>query len=244
MTVQAQVQPSQTAKDSSVSKRADATPVVPSLPDSIYTVPGGLRIGLDISRFALLFFQPYRTDVTAVADIRLSKNLYAAIETGYNRTSHSDSNYTYKGNGVFATIGVDYNFLKKVGPQDKHMVYGGIRYGFSHNSYEVPSYNIHNDYWDNDTQGSYPKTNITAHWVELVFGMRVEALKNLFLGWSVRERIMVSNSASAEFPPLVIAGYGSGSKKSIFDVQYTVSYNIPLYRIKVRVPREQPKKKK
>jgi hypothetical protein len=218
-------------------------PLPVKVKDSIYTVPGGLRIGLDISRFASLFFQPYKTEITVQADVQLNKKLYAALETGFNRTSHSDTNYTYKGNGEFVTIGVDYDFLKKKEKGEKNMVYGGIRYGFAHNSYEVPSYIIRSDYWGTNIPGAYPKTSMTAHWVELVLGLRVEVLKNFFLGWGVREKIMISNSASKEFPPIVIPGFGSGTKNSQFDMTYTVSYFFPLYKVKIHVPQDKPKKK-
>lgn len=237
--------PGRTTVDTSARKTAQrppATTVPARLPDSVYTVPGGIRIGIDISRFALHFFQPYRTDVAVQADVRLNKKLYGAFELGYNRTSHSDTSYTYKGSGAYATIGVDYDFLKKKDPNEKNMVYGGIHYGFARNTYEVPAYNIHNEYWESETPGSFPKTNMTAHWIELTFGMRVEALPNFFLGWALREKIMISNNAVEGFDPIVIPGFGSGSKSSQFDMTYTVSYYIPLYKIKVRESRK-PKKK-
>ncbi|SDF05654.1 DUF6048 family protein [Chitinophaga filiformis] len=238
--------PTKKAVDTSgprTAQRPTAAPVPAKKPDSIYYVPGGLRLGIDISRFALHFFQPYRTDVAVQADVRLNKKLYGAFEVGYNRTSHSDSSYTYKGSGAYATVGIDYDFLKKKDPSDKNMVYGGIHYGFARNTYEVPAYNIHNKYWDSETPGSFPKTNMTAHWIELTFGMRVEALPNFFLGWAVREKIMVSNNAVEGFDPIIIPGFGSGSKSSQFDMTYTVSYYLPLYKLKIRESRE-PKKKK
>lgn len=224
-------------------KHTDKIPAPPKKLDTVYTVGGGVRIGLDISRLPLHFFQPYRTDITVQADARISKRWYAAIEAGYNRTSHSDTNYTYKGNGMYATIGADYDFLKKKDPKEKNMVFGGIRYGFAHNTYEVPTYNIHSSYWDSNQSGSYPQTTISAHWVELVLGMRVEVLPNFFLGWGLRQKIMISNSASDAFPAIVIPGYGSGTKKSQFDMNYSVAYYFPLYKITVRESRE-PKKKK
>ncbi|UPK69844.1 DUF6048 family protein [Chitinophaga filiformis] len=232
------------AVDSTGRKTVQRTAAIapPKKPDSVYYVPGGLRLGIDISRFALHFFQPYRTDVAVQADLRLNKKLYGAFEVGYNRTSHSDTNYTYKGNGVYATAGIDYDFLKKKDPADKNMVYGGIHYGFARNGYEAPAFNIHNQYWESETPGSFPKTNMTAHWIELTFGMRVEALPNFFLGWAVREKIMLSNNAIDGFDPIIIPGFGSGSKSSQFDMTYTVSYYLPLYKLKIRESRE-PKKK-
>jgi hypothetical protein len=217
-----------TAKDTARPK-----PVVIKKDTSFYKTSGGLRIGVDISRFALLYFQPYRTDVTIQADAQLNKNIYAALETGFNRTAHTDTAYSYKGSGAYVTLGVDYDFLKKREPSEKNMVYGGIRYGFARNTYEVPFYNIKNEYWGSNIQGFFPKTSITAHWIELVFGLRVEVLKNFFLGWGVREKILISSSADDATPPLVIPGFGNGKKKSQFDMTYTVSYYIPLYKVKL-----------
>jgi len=228
-----------TAKDTA--RTVVATKPAPAKKDtSFYKTSGGLRIGLDISRFAIMYFQPYRTDVTIQADAQLNKNIFAALETGFNRTSHSDSNYSYKGSGAFVTLGIDYDFLKKREPNEKNMVYGGIRYGFARNTYEVPFYTIKNDYWETTQGGSFPKTSITAHWIELVFGLRVEVLKNFFLGWGVREKILLSSSADDITPPLIIPGFGNGKKKSQFDMTYTVSYYIPLY--KVKLPYSQIKK--
>ncbi|SEK52490.1 hypothetical protein SAMN04488505_101363 [Chitinophaga rupis] len=219
---------------------------VPALPDSIYEVPGGIRIGIDISRFILKVFQPYRTDVSFAGDMRIKKDLYLAAELGFHSTSHSDSNYTYKGNGIFTTVGVDWNFLQKISNKERYMIYGGIRYGFAHLNYEAPSYTIYDSYWGDKLPGSFPKTSVNAHWVELILGLKAEVLKNFFLGWSIREKIKVSGpSKDLAFPPIVIPGFGSGTKGSQFDWQYTVSYCIPLGNIKVHVPRkaEPPKRR-
>ncbi|MBW8685590.1 DUF6048 family protein [Chitinophaga rhizophila] len=254
--VQAQVKPAKAAGDTSIKQisadtsasrtliRPTTAAPIPPEKDSIYVTGGGLRLGIDISRFVIHFFQPYRTDVAIQGDIRVSKKIYAAAEVGYNRTSHSDSNYSYKGNGVYALIGADYDFLKKKDPNEKNMVYLGMRYGFARNTYEAPFYSIRNNYWDSEQPGSFPKTNMTAHWIELTFGMRVEALPNFFLGWALREKIMLSKSSPEGFNPIVIPGYGSGSKNSQFDMTYTISYYLPLYKLRINETKRLNKKKK
>lgn len=230
-------------KADSTKKDKFGKPIPPKLPDSIYLSPAGIRIGLDVSRFAIWGFQPYRKDVTVQADIRVGQKTYAAIETGWNKTSHSDSSkYIYNGSGIYSTIGIDYDFMKKRETNEQNMLFAGIRYGFAHNTYEVPYYLMSSTIWDAEIEGSHPKTTINSHWVELVFGLRIEVMKNLFLSWGVREKIMISRGADEAFPPIVIPGFGSGSKSSQFDMTYTVSYMLPLYKVKVHVPREQPKK--
>lgn len=234
----AQVKPAAPKTDSVAKKPAEKAPA-PVLPDSIYYVPNGLRLGVDLSRAAVKAFQPYRTDVSVSADYRLKKNLYAAAEAGWHTTSHSDSNYTYKGNGAFVTIGVDNNFLKKQDTKERFLLYGGIRYGFAHLNYEAPGYTIYDSYWGDRIQGSFPKTSINAHWMELLLGIKAEVLKNLFLGWNIREKIMISGpDKNGVFPPIVIPGFGSGTKSSQFDWQYTISYSIPLGDLKVRMRRK------
>jgi Domain of unknown function (DUF6048) len=217
--------------------------IVPHI-DSSWYIPGGVRIGLDLSRIVSAIYYPYRKEVTVVADARINANMYAAFEAGFTSTPFSDTSYTYKGSGVFATLGIDYNFLKRQFPSEKNMFYGGIRYGFSHFSYQVPSYNIKNTYWGDHLTGSIPKTNANAHWIELVVGLKAEVLKNFFMGWNIRERILINNVKTDEITPLVIPGFGNGSKRSVFDVQYTVSYVIPFYRLKEHAPKVDTKAKK
>lgn len=213
--------------------------------DSLQDVPAGLRLGIDISRFVVKYFQPYRTDIVITADARIKPDLYLAIETGFNSTSHSDTNYTYKGRGEFITLGVDKNFLKRNNPFEKHMFYGGVRYGFAHMSYEIPEYRNYSSYWGAGETSSFPKTTANVHWVELLLGFKAEILENFFLGWSIHDRIMINDVAGRAFPPLVIPGYGTGNKKNQFDMQYTISYVIPLYKIAVpKFPKKKVEKKK
>ncbi|RFS22651.1 hypothetical protein DVR12_12710 [Chitinophaga silvatica] len=216
--------------------------------DSIYYIPGGVRIGLDLSRIVTAIYYPYRKEVTIVADARINDNWYAAFEGGFASTPHSDTNYTYKGTGYFATVGVDYNFLKPQYPTEKNIFYVGMRYGFSHFNYSVPSYLIKDSYWGQNITGSIPSTNANAHWIELVVGLKAEVLKNFFLGWNLRERFLLNTVKTPDFTPLVIPGFGNGAKRAVFDVQYTVSYLIPFYRIKQQKklveikPKKVPKK--
>lgn len=214
------------------------------LKDSSWYIPGGLRIGVDLSRIVSAIYYPYRKEVTIVADARINSNLYAAFEGGYANTPYSDSTYTYKGNGMFVTLGVDYNFLKRQYPTEKNIFYGGIRYGFSHFNYSVPTYSINSPYWGDHLSGSVPKTNVNAHWVELLVGLKAEVLKNFFMGWNIRERILINSVKTDEIAPLVIPGFGSGSKRAVFDVQYTISYVIPFYRLKEHAPKVEVKQKK
>lgn len=206
------------AKADTSRKPLTDTAKIALLKDSSWYIPGFVRIGVDLSRIPSAMYYPYRKEVTVVADARINSNLYVAFEGGYANTPYSDTNYTYKGNGMFVTLGVDYNFLKRQYVTEKNIFYAGFRYGFSHFNYSVPTYSIKNTYWGDNLKGSIPQTAVNAHWVELLVGLKVEVLKNLFMGWNIRERILVNNVKTDEMTPLIIPGFGSGSKLSLIHI--------------------------
>ena len=78
----------------SVHKTATDTVHIKPPKDSTWYVPGGVRIGLDLSRIVTAIYYPYRKEITVVADARINSNWYAAFEAGYGSTPYSDTNYT------------------------------------------------------------------------------------------------------------------------------------------------------
>src|SRR5688500_18383419 len=70
------------------------------------SVPGCVRVVVDLSRFALKFFHPYRTDFTVNLDARYNERIYIASDLSFNSVYHLDQNYKYISNGFAGTIGI------------------------------------------------------------------------------------------------------------------------------------------
>jgi hypothetical protein len=209
-----------------------AKPIKDSLPVLKMCVPAGVTIGLDLSRIPVRIFQPYRTDVMVKVDARYNEKIYFASELTFNTSKHQSQKYDYKGNGLGLALGFNYNFLKKYRPGDQFLIYGGLRYGIGLVQYEYSRFQMENGVWD-PVNGSFPKSNSVAHWVGVTLGMRVEVLKNVQLGWALHQRVLMNSKiASQDAPPIIIPGFGKGYKKSAFDFEYTVSYTIPLWKVK------------
>ncbi|WP_126244843.1 DUF6048 family protein [Chitinophaga rhizosphaerae] len=201
----------------------------------VVEVPAGLRIGTDLSRIAMHFFQPYRTDATITLDARYRDRIFFASDISWNRTSHSDTLYNYKGNGMAISLGVNYNLLKKQVPKENFMLFAGMKYGFALFNYELPNYEVPGSYWG-DFRGSLASSTKTAHWIEVSVGMKVEVLKNFYLGWSIQDRLLLTKKISkGDYPPMVIPGFGKGNKGNVFDMQYTVSYLLPMWKVKQKM---------
>ena len=72
----------------------------------------------------------------------------------------------------------------------------------------------------------------TAHWLELVVGIKAELLRNLYAGASVRVGLLVAQTNNSGFPNYYIPAFGRVHEGSRFGVgfNYTLSYLIPLYK--------------
>lgn len=199
----------------------------------------GLRLGFDLSRIPMHFLNPYRTDLEVQSDLRIDSNLYVAAEAGWNKT-HLDHKpvFEYNASGYYLKAGVDYNLIKLKYPQEANMVYVGFRYGIARMRRDIPGYEISDPYWGN-RNGSFSAKTLLPQWGELILGMKVEVLNNLFLGWSLHLRILTTQNIDKQVRPYLIPGFGKAAKNSIFDVNYAISYRIPLFKPKpkkVKIP--------
>ena len=129
----------------------------------------------------------------------------------------------------------------------ENMIYVGARYGISLFSQDLTSYTIHKDnqYWTENIIGSDPSflkkyDGRTAHWLELVVGIKAELLRNLYAGASVRVGLLVAQTNNSGFPNYYIPAFGRVYEGSRFGVgfNYTLSYLIPLYKKEKRKKRQ------
>lgn len=203
----------------------------------------GLRLGADLSRIAVHYLNPYRTDITIHADARIDTNWYAAVEAGWNKT-HLDNKpiFNYKSEGYFLKVGADYNLLNQSFPFESNMVYLGFRYGIARMTREVPGYQIDYPYWG-DVHGSFPSKTLFPQWAEAIVGLKVEVLNNLFLDWGLHLRLLITRNVDKAVRPYLIPGFGKATSNAVFDANYTISYRIPLWKPRPKIVEKQKKGK-
>ena len=112
---------------------------------------------------------------------------------------------------------------------------GGLRYGISTFKQELLSYQIY------DTNQTFPATTITepvefsgltAHWAELIFGIKTEVLPNLYLSINLQLKRKIAEGTPENFNNLFIPGFNRTYDFSEFGAGYgyTVSYLIPIFK--------------
>lgn len=201
----------------------------------------GIRIGADISRPARAIYDKDFKGIELVADYRLNKKVYAAAEVGTVDFRVDDNLLDFTTKGSYIKIGFDYNAYENWLDME-NMIYTGVRYGFSSFSQNLNSYTIYDtsDYFPDVIVSPDKKfSGLSAHWVEVIGGLKAKLVNNLFLGVSVRLNILLTDKKPENFDNLYIPGFNR-TYDGNFGVgfNYTLSYFIPLYKKHNEIPKE------
>ena len=193
----------------------------------------GIRIGIDLSKPINSFFQEETKGLELVADIRVLRNYYAAVELGFlDKTTNEDYiNFTTKGSYIKA--GVNYNAYKNWKGMTNE-IYVGLRYGLSFFDQTLNSYtpNVNGTYFIPEiVEPNTEFKDLTAQWVEFIFGMKVEIFNNLYLGASVSFNNMINTTDPENFKNLQVPGFNRVFLNNAgVGFNYTLSYLIPIVK--------------
>lgn len=192
----------------------------------------GLRVGLDVVLPFYTFFTEDNKGFEIVGDFRLTNRVYLASELGYRDHISQEDFYNFTTKGQYIKIGADYNAYKNwIGMEN--MIVVGFRYAFSTFNYDVNEYAINADPFvpPRTETDALSYENLNAQWVELVLGLKVEVLHNVYLGVSFRGNALISSKDPDNFMNLYVPGFGDVSfNDKGFSFNYTLSYLIPIYR--------------
>ena len=197
----------------------------------VYKTPYGLRLGLDISKpIKAQIDGSYNSGLEVVADYRITKRLFLAAELGFeDETTQEDyTNSTAKGS--YLRVGFNYNAYENWLDMNNE-IYMGFRYGFSTFDQTLNSFstNISNTYFPANTNNTVVSSNLNSHWTEFMFGVKVETLKNFFIGASVSYKILLSTKEPNNFKTLYAPGFNRIFESGTgFGFNYTLSYLIPF----------------
>jgi hypothetical protein len=134
-------------------------------------------------------------------------------------------------------VGFDYNMYENWLDME-NIISVGLRYGLSSFSQELNSYKIYNahPYWgEQPALPANEKFNgLSASWIEVVTGMKAKMFNNVFMGFSIQLKTIISNKKPEGFDNLYIPGFNRTYNGNFgIGFNYSVSYFIPLYKKKV-----------
>lgn len=205
----------------------------------------GLRLGVDLFKLTRSLYEKDYRGLELVGDFKLTRKHYIAAEVGTENKTVDDDRVNFTTNGTYIKAGFDFNGYENwLGMNN--MLYVGLRYGVSSFSQTLNSYSIYNSnqYFGETAEiTSGQKYNgLTAQWIEVVAGVKVEMFSNFYIGMSVRLNNLVSNKKPDGFDNLYIPGFNRTYDGNFgVGLNYTVSYFVPIFKTTVK-PKEAVKK--
>jgi hypothetical protein len=203
-------------------------------------VPYSIRFGLDIYKTILSQTDENYKGIEFVGDIKVWKDIYAAVEIGNETKTKQSEQINFTTSGTYLKIGIDYNMYKNWKGMN-NMVYVGLRVANSIHEQNVNSYTIYdqNRFWkEKETLNGFTtgtREGLNASWIEIVAGMKAQVLKNVYMGFSIRFNRLSTNKKPLNFDNLFIPGFNNKTDENIFGAgfNYSITYNIPfIYRKK------------
>lgn len=200
--------------------------------DSItYKTNYGLRVGLDVSRPVRGLIQDFYSGFELVADYRISNKWYVATEFGTEEQTTNEDFTNSTSKGQFIRLGMNYNSYNNWLDMNNE-VYLGFRYGFSLFEQTLNSYQINtgNTVFDPQTITTpITEDGLTAHWLELMIGIKAEIYDNVFIGISGSYKLMASVDNPTNFMTHFAPGFNRVFLSNTgFGFNYTISYLIPF----------------
>jgi len=195
----------------------------------------GIRVGADLFKLTKSFSESDYQGIELVGDVRLSKKLYLATELGNEAKTTNEPQLNFTTKGTYLKIGVDFNAYQNWLDMENQIYIGG-RYGTSIFSQRLNYYRVY--YNTEGFLGEHTRvdsnrnfTNLNAHWLELVGGLKTKIFDNFFVGLSLRLNIFITDKKPENFDNLYIPGFHRTYEGSWgVGFNYTISYFIPLYK--------------
>jgi len=194
----------------------------------------GIRLGADLSKFARTAFEKGYSGFEIIGDFRVTDKFYAAAEIGNEKKERFEANLNSITTGSYAKLGFDYNAYNNwLGMENA--IFVGLRYGFSTFKQQLLAYQVYT------TSQAFPQTfkegpveykGLTAHWAELIVGIKTEILNNLYLSFNLQLKRKIVEDEPDNFANLYIPGFNRTYDFSEFGVGYgyTLSYLIPIFK--------------
>lgn len=157
----------------------------------------------------------------------LLKKYFPVVEFGFAGADKTSNNGVhFLTNAFFGRAGADISLLKNKAESKskvKSYITAGVRLGFSNAAYQLENIVIRDDYWNTSETINYDR-NSSNLWLEIVGSIRVELMKNVYLGWSVRKKNLFTDIDNGQPYPWYIPGFGISNASSNWGFSYCLGY--------------------
>jgi len=193
-----------------------------------------LSIGIDLYNPIYSSINDDDLSYELITSLRILEDFSIASEIGSLDRYIEDENINFTSTGEYIKFGFDYNLFNNWVGMD-NSIYLGMRFATSSFNNKIDSYTLRNpdSYWSNNVTSDYETINHSdqnANWIELLVGIKVETIKNIYLGINLRLNRLLSNTSPNNFNNLYIPGFNKVTDDNSWGsgFNYTLTYSLPL----------------
>ena len=198
--------------------------------------PSIIKINYDFVPAFSTIFGAERTGQGFQASIDFDQFFFTA-EYGTESTTRGET-FNYKSDGTYFSFGPEVNFLRK--NTDGHGIIFGLRYGHSDFSDQLSF--VDSTYFgdiDGNIFVNTENTNLKANWMELTLGLTANIWKGLYMGYTVRYKVLRQVKGIDNTAPYDVTGFGLYEDNTGVRFNYYIGWVIPL---REKYPPEPPVK--
>ena len=209
--------------------------VIDALKKRMEKKPYTIRFGIDLSKPVMAQIDKDYFGLELVGDIRLFSEFYGAMEIGNEKKTQQSERINFTTTGTYLKLGFDYNMYKNWKGMN-NAIYLGMRIGNSFHKQQVNEYEPYqiDHYWNTGVIKHGPEIReqdaLSARWVEVVAGIKVKMINNIYMGLSLRLNRLMSHTRPSNFDNLYIPGFNKKTDENVWGAgfNYSLSYAIPV----------------
>ena len=168
--------------------------------------PSMLKLNYDMVPAFSTLVGTERTGQGFQASIDFDQFFFTA-EYGQESTRRGEL-FDYQNDGSYFSFGPEVNFMRK--NTDGHGIIFGLRYAHSNFSDQL-TFTRSGDYFgdeDAQTQVAVSNPDLKANWMEMTLGLTANVWKDMYMGYTVRYKILRQVKGIDGMAPYDVAGFG------------------------------------
>ena len=153
--------------------------------------PTAIKLGGDPGTLGYMLFSEKRTFVEAEADVDIDR-FFIVANYGISSYKLDEPTYVYENNGSYLRFGADINFMNE--DPNLNIMFFGLRYATAtfddRLDYDTQAVIQSQTGWPN-TRESSRNDNGKANWYEMVTGLKIRVVKQLYMGFTMRFKLLM-----------------------------------------------------
>ena len=154
---------------------------------------------------------------------KITKNIHAVAEGGFEKNSYQKNGYDAFANGPFLKLGAFYMLAN----DNENELNGFFAGGKLAGSYYTQKYNAVpvRGFGGIDTSIAFPSSSQSSYWIEGLIGGRVQLFETpLYIEVNVQPKYLVYSTTQEDLKPLIVPGFGKSSGKFNMGFSWNIAY--------------------